>query len=361
MKKKKIAVLCLKGLPAFGGAARAGESVIERLKDKYNFTVYALDSHTKIHGDYNGLNQIVFRSFPGKRLNTFLYYAQSVCHALFVGKYDIVHINHTSSGFIAPFLSLKYKIVATARGIIPKNDNKWNKIDKFLFNLSAFLFFRFSNQIITVSKPHINIFSKLTSKKIYYIPNGVNIDEHPYADSNKDDYLLFAASRIIFLKGLHVFLESLNKLKYESQVVIIGNLDHTPNYKKHLLKISRDRNLIFTGLIKGKNQLFLYIRKAKLFVFPSFNEGMSNMLLEVASLKTPIICSDIQENVAVFSDNEVLFFKTGDSIDLACKIKWALAHPVEMKGKADRAYEKLIRYYNWTDIAKKYEKIYESF
>jgi len=44
------------------------------------------------------------------------------------------------------------------------------------------------------------------------------------------------------------------------------------------------------------------------------------MLLETAWTKTPIICSDIPQNSSVFSDDEVLFFKDGDSIDLAKKI-----------------------------------------
>ena len=46
MKKKKIAVIGLKGLPAFGGAATVGENIIEQLKDKYEFTVYSTSSHT---------------------------------------------------------------------------------------------------------------------------------------------------------------------------------------------------------------------------------------------------------------------------------------------------------------------------
>ena len=44
--KIKIAVIGLKGLPAFGGAAAVGENLIEQLKDKYEFFVYATSSHT---------------------------------------------------------------------------------------------------------------------------------------------------------------------------------------------------------------------------------------------------------------------------------------------------------------------------
>ena len=46
MKKKKIAVIGLKGLPAFGGTANGGENIIEQLSDKYYFTVYSILSHS---------------------------------------------------------------------------------------------------------------------------------------------------------------------------------------------------------------------------------------------------------------------------------------------------------------------------
>ena len=41
MGKPKIAVIGLKGLPAFGGAATVGENIINQLKDNYQFFVYS--------------------------------------------------------------------------------------------------------------------------------------------------------------------------------------------------------------------------------------------------------------------------------------------------------------------------------
>jgi len=360
-KKKKIAVFGVKGFPAFGGAARANENIVNHLGSKYDYTIYAIDTHTNKNGKYNGYYQKVFKGYNGKRFNTLIYYVKSVCHALFWGKYDIVQINHTSSGFIAPLLRIRYKVVGTARGIIPEDDNKWNGFDKYLFDVSAYLFFRFSNRAISVSKPHIDAFKKYTNKEVFYIPNGIDVDPKAQtSNASRGDYILFAAGRVISLKGAHILLQALNNIKYLGETIIIGDLNHTPAYKTHLINLSENLNIEYTGLIKEKELLFSKIRMAKLFVFPSFNEGMSNMLLEVGSLKTPLICSDIPENRAVFDDSEVLFFKTGDSIDLAEKIDWANSNYSEMQIKAERAYDKLKSDYSWNDIAKKYSEIYES-
>ena len=102
-----------------------------------------------------------------------------------------------------------------------------------------------------------------------------------------------------------------------------------------------------------------YLKKAKLFIFPSIIEAMSNMLLEAVSVKTPIICSDILENKAVFDKNEILFFSSEDSDDLTEKIKWALQNPVNMKLRAEKAYKRLVKNYNWSDIASQYDDLYQ--
>lgn len=362
--KKRIAVFGAKGFPAFGGAAGANENIVNILKEHYEYTIYSVSTHTHLGtGPYNGYSQIVFKGTKGKRLNTFLYYVKSLFHALFIGDYDLVQVNHIASGFIVPFLRLKYRVVGTARGIIYKNDNKWNSIDKIALDLSAHFFFKFSNVVTTVSEPHIELFRKYTSKKVIYIPNGIKIQEEPKGKKEcipNESYLLFAANRIISLKGCHVLIDALHKLNYKQKVIVIGDTTHTPKYINELRMSSAGLNIEFRGLIKDKGLLFDYIRSAELFVFPSFTEGMSNMLLEVASLETPLICSDIPENVAVFNDTEVEFFKTGDSEDLASKINLFLSNRSLFKEKAHKALIKLNVKYRWEIVAAAYKKIYDS-
>jgi len=87
---------------------------------------------------------------------------------------------------------------------------------------------------------------------------------------------------------------------------------------------------------------------------------MSMMLLEVASMKPPLICSDIQENLAVFNDQEVLFFKTDDPDNLAEKIDWSLGHPEFMEQLALKAYDRVKKAYQWSKIADEYDRLYKN-
>lgn len=357
-RKPKIAVIGLKGLPAFGGAARSNSQLLSRLKNEFDITIYTINTHHLSNYDLNGLRVINIKGFRLKRFNTFHYYLTSAFHCLFKGSYDIVQLNHLYSGYIVPLLKLRYKVILTAHGIVPKDDNKWNFIDKIFFKLFENIALKFADLIISVSKPHIDYFRMKTAKPIIYIPNGAETLQSTIENENKKNYLLFAAARIISLKGCHTFLEALNLINYKEKIIIVGDIEQVENYKIKIKKLTSSLDVEFTGLIKDKSKLYKYVQGSKYFIFPSFNEGLSNMLLEVASLKTPIIASDIIENKSVFDDNEVLYFKTGDAKDLSEKISWALANDCQMKERSEKAYNKVITEYNWDNISKQYSILY---
>ena len=357
--KKKIAVIGVKGLPGFGGGARSTESLLNEIKNDYAITVYSIDSHTTLSGDYNGIQQITFKSLPFKRLNTIVYYFKSLVHCLFVGRYDLVHVQHIYAGFIIPLLRLRYPVINTVRGIIPRDDNKWNHIDKIFFRFFEFLALKFSTVTVSVCQPHIAYLQKIVKRPVYYIPNGVYVYQALIEQKKEEDYLCFSAGRIIGLKGCHLLLLALHQIDYKGKLKIIGSIDHVNAYGAAIKEMAAGLDVEFLGLIKEKEVLFKIVANAKLFIFPSLNEGMSNMLLEAASLKTPIISSDIVENKFIFNDSEVLYFNSDDVDDLSVKINLALADPKMMEEKRDLAYEKITLEHDWRNIAITYKKRYE--
>lgn len=360
MNKKKIAVIGLKGLPAFGGAATVGENLIEQLKNDYDFTVLSISSHTHLKtGEYNGLRQVVFKSFLGKGgLNTAYYYFVSMLYVLFY-RFDIVHLHHLTSGFIIPIIKLKRKIVLTVHGIKKDDDPKFNIFLNYLGFISSNVAIKYSDHIISVSLPDAQYLSARCRKTVHYIPNGINRIKQIGKSENLQN-ILFAAGRIYDLKGLHLLIEAANILKTERQIDIVGDINRVPQYKQEIIRSSANINVKLHGLIKDKNKLMSLINDSQIFVFPSLQEAMSMMLLEVASMQTPIIASDIPANTAIFSDNEVLFFKNNDSDDLASKIQYALVNMEEMTERSARAYNKLINSYTWDKISKQYKKVYEN-
>jgi glycosyltransferase involved in cell wall biosynthesis len=361
MKKQKIAVIGLKGLPAFGGAATVGENIIEELKDKYDFTIYATSSHTDKKGYYNGYTQIVFKKFPIKKLNVFYYYIASALHAFFFGKYDLINLHHIDGAFIMFLLRLRYKVVSVSHGR-PHSHKKWGKMFRPYFVINERFFLSLSNIVISVSKDLAEIYVKMTQTKVKYIPNGISLIEPTNSISSlyNKNYILFAAGRIIESKGCHVLLEALQHINYKGKILVIGDLDQVPKYKKTVLTLAENLDVEFLPIIKNKPLLMEYIKKASLFVFPSTYEAMSMMLLEVISVKTPVIASNIVANTNILNSAEILFFETNNVSDLASKVEWALQNPEQMELKTNKAYKKLINEYQWKDIALQYHDVFQS-
>ena len=360
-QKHKIAVIGLKGLPAFGGAATVGENIIEYLKDEYEFTVYATSSHTDLKtGNFKNYRQIVFNKIPLKKLNLFYYFIISALHALLFKNYDLVHIHHRDAAFIIFILKLKYKVIITTHGSFFYTDKSKNY--NWFFKINEKYFVKHADAVTCVSKIEEKLYNKRVGIKVNHIPNGINlIDTSTLPIIKYNNYIFFAAGRIIRSKGLHILLKVLHILNYQEKLIIVGDLFQASRYSNEIDKLSKGLNVVYLGLIKEKSLLYSYLNKSNLFIFPSEIEAMSMMLLEAASLKSPIICSDIQSNKDIFNSNEVLFFNSGNIDDLAEKLNYALTNPNKMFETAQRAFEKVNSNYNWEKIAMNYSKIYNSF
>jgi glycosyltransferase involved in cell wall biosynthesis len=358
--KLSIGIIGLKGLPAFGGAATVGQSLIEVLHEKYNFTVYSVASHTDKNGVQDKYYQKVFSTFPIKSFNIFFYYLKSAIYVLLKAKHDLIHLHHIDGAFIVPILKLKFKVITTAHAR-PQIAEKWPWYAKLFFSINEVIAIKMSDEFSCVSKALTAYYKKRYKRTFYYIPNGISRTINATGESvNYNDYLLFAAGRIIPLKGLHLFLTALNNINYKKKIIVLGNLDQMPDYKEKTLNISKNLDVEFIGLIKNKARVYDYLEQARLFVFPSLSENMSMMLLEAASMKVPIICSDINENKDIFNDSEVLFFKSGDVADLENKLTYAINNTESLQTKTKNAYNKLIDQFLWENIGQQYSELYNS-
>lgn len=356
-KKSSIAFFGLKGIPSQGGTAAVGENIIRQLHEHYNITVYATSTHATKKEPIIGIRQIIIKALPIKKLNVFYYNLMSAFHALIFGRYTLVHTHQIDIAFIIPLLRLRYKVVATHHGKTYEID-KWGKTMKRFFRWSERLMLRKANQVTFVADTERRDIMAEYPGNYLHIPNGIKRPVES-GEPQRKEYIMFAAGRLIPHKGCHVFLNAMKRLNYEGKIVIAGNYDTNPEYRQRLLEYKTDLNIDFKGMITNQAELNKLVREARLFVFPSFYEAMSMMLLEVAAEKTPLVCSDIRENTAIFDSSEALFFKTGDDEDLALKIDEALHHSEAATIRAENAYQKLMATFTWDIIARQYRSVYE--
>jgi glycosyltransferase involved in cell wall biosynthesis len=364
----KIAFIGIKGLPAQYGADRVVEAIVQRLASHHEITVYCSSHEISAGSIYPGVRLIRVPCLRGKYSHMTSVDFLAAVHAVFIGNYDLIHVHNIEASFILPILRLHFKVIATAHGKTHSVE-KWSPPAKILLRLTEFMFAYWANVRTSVSKSHGLEWEQKYHKEVQYIPNGV--DSEPVIDEqaaqrlldelgiNGEGYILFAAGRILPLKGCHLLVEAYQNLKSRNHLVIVGDLTQMPGYVSQLRELAKGNNRIhFVPFVSSKSQLMGLINRATIFVFPSINEAMSMMLLEVASIGTPIICSDIGENSAVMYDHAI-YFKSGDSNDLSKKLEWALNNRDLIQEMGKKARDLVQNKYDWISITAQYEKLYQ--
>ena len=141
------------------------------------------------------------------------------------------------------------------------------------------------------------------------------------------------------------------------KLVIAGDADHETDYSKKLRQMaSEDDRIILTGYITGKplNQVYTH---ARLFVLPSYHEGLPIALLEALSYGLPVLVSDIPANKEVELPAK-RYFRCGDIDDLKEKMEVLLEKKLSEKERQE-IHTQIEKKYNWDKIAQQTIQVYK--
>lgn len=123
---------------------------------------------------------------------------------------------------------------------------------------------------------------------------GVNLEyyqESPYPKEQPVTRMLFVG-RIMKEKGVDEFFEAARRLKEEYKDAIrfdvVGFFEE--EYKTKVKALEDEGIICFHGFVEDPRPLYA---QAHCLIQPSYHEGMSNVLLEAASIGRPLIASDI--------------------------------------------------------------------
>jgi glycosyltransferase involved in cell wall biosynthesis len=219
----------------------------------------------------------------------------------------------------------------------------------------------FPNRVIFDNIYVKEIFEKKFHRKFEFIPYGSEIKG--YEKSMKileklglepGEYFLFVGN-FIPDKGLHYLIPAFEKVKTEKKLVVVGkSIDSSP-YEAELRK-TRDPRIIFPGYIYGDDTVNL-MKNAYAYIQPSDIEGLSPVILSVMGLGTPLICSDIRENLYVVEDTALTFEKS--NIDsLTESINYSIENPLNIRTLAQKACQRVKDNFNWDRITDEHVRIF---
>lgn len=278
-------------------------------------------------------------------------------------KPDIVHIQGIGPSILVPLARLMgFKVVITNHG--PEYDRqKWGKLAKWVLKTGEYIGGRLAHEVIVISSVIEAIVKRRCKRDSTLIYNGVPMPEKSARSDHlaeigvsPDKYML-AVSRFVPEKGLHDLIKAFKKTNCDLNLVIAGDADHETTYSKNLKALAvTDERIILTGYVTGEflNQLYSH---AKLFVLPSYHEGLPIALLEALSYGLPPMVSDIPANIEVGLKDKH-YFRCGCVNDLKEKLTCLISDGITPDEKRD-FLTMVEQQYNWNTIAKQTVKVYE--
>ena len=147
---------------------------------------------------------------------------------------------------------------------------------------------------------------EVSKSKVEFIPNGVDIKKFYPMDKKecrnklnlpKEEKIVLFIGSFIKRKGPLRVEKACRILKMIPKIIFIGSGTQIP----------RDENVIFSGKV-AHDMLPLYLNACDVFVLPTKNEGMPNVILEAMACNTSIVTSDIEVNKLILEkyENKIL-------------------------------------------------------
>ncbi len=364
----KIIVIGTRGFPNVQGGI---ETHCEHLypyvvKEGCNVSVITRKSYidTGIK-EYRGIELVPLWNSKKKSLETIIHTFCAIIKAKKLGC-DIIHFHAIGPALLVPFARLLgLKVVMTNHG--PDYDRqKWGRIPKLMLLLGEYFGSKFSNKVISISKPITENLKHRYNCHSATIPNGVLITEKRGTHNALNDFSLpnkkyiLTVGRFVPEKGFTDLITAFKKSNLGNKgykLVIVGDSDHEDKYSRALKQTAaEEENIVLTGFQKGLalNELFSH---ARLFVLPSYHEGLPIVLLEAMSYGLSCIVSDIPANRNVnLPDNR--HFLPGDISGLSKKLLEFSQKNFSLDEK-NLQIQKVRKNYNWETIAKKTVRVYQ--
>ena len=309
----KIAVLGLRGMPdVMGGIETHCEQLYPRmlkLAPELNITVLARSPYVpKGTISYKGITVRPIFAVKHVYFETIAHTFLGLLYARFSVRADVVHIHAIGPGLLIPLAKLLgLSVVFTHHGEDYRRD-KWNGVAKQALRMGEHMAARFSDRMISVSRPvarSLAVRNPKLADRIRPIPNGASVTSDLPHDREAADAALerigvsrgnyaMTVARLVPEKGIHDLLDAVSDLPGDMKLVVVGGAQLQNSYSDSLLARAGDR-IIFTGELLRSEIMPLY-RNTALFVLASYHEGLPIAALEALALGARVLLSDIEAN-----------------------------------------------------------------
>jgi len=330
--------------------AKRGHSIVAYCR------VYPGDTDIPL-AEFEGVKLIYHKTVKKAGYDTLIHSAKVTFSIIFHNTADVIHLHSGANSMWAIFLRLAGKRVVVSQFAMDWKRDKWPWYAKLFYMISNYITAYLPNKVAFDNVYTKEYFEKKFKRNYNFIPYGSEVKMPPEGLSILEklelvpnEYFLFVG-RFIPDKGLHLLVDAFETLKTDKKLVIVGGSPNPGEYEM-TIKNTKDKRIIFPGYVYGDDTNFL-MKNAYSYIQPSLIEGLSPVILTVMGLGTPLICSDLVENIFITKSNAVHFI-SGNSNSLHEAISYALSNSEVLLRNASAGQKDILERFNWENITDQY-------
>jgi len=222
---------------------------------------------------------------------------------------------------------LKIPVITNITGIGPLADS-----DSMAYRVARTLYrtaLKKTKVVFFQNTDDLDLFRKkrfIKNEQVNIIPgSGVDVDFFsPIEKKNKEEKFVFLfISRLIKDKGILEYIAAAGYIKqhYPNVICQVIGPYYNQNLRDNIISEKQVMHWLDNGIVHylgAAEDVRPFMAEADCIVLPSYREGMSNVLLEAASMRRPAIATNVTGCREIIVDNETGFLcKVKDAEDLA--------------------------------------------
>lgn len=267
-------------------------------------------------------------------------------------KIKYVHVHNINLLLCAYFLNIMFKkqIILSIGGSDIYNLAKKN-LFKILINKVSL--------VLSVSSDLKKKFNKIyPATPCEIMGNGVDLNFYNFKKIKKNK-IISAVGNIRWQKDYLTLVKAFNqfvKKNTEYKLLICGNIYDQEEYHKILKFIKKnsiESKVVFKGFLKP-NQIKKIIYRSKILIISSVSEGLPKILLESISCGTPVISTDVGDNLQIL-ENKKLIVPKKNSKRMYMAMNSLIKSKKIYNEVINNFYKKRINY-NWKKLVEETEK-----
>jgi glycosyltransferase involved in cell wall biosynthesis len=175
-----------------------------------------------------------------------------------------------------------------------------------------------------------------------------------------DKFEIITHGSLLKRYGIQTLIEAVPAIRSEIpnlKVWIVGDGEYGDDLRKLARDTGVDDCVEFTGWVKHED-VAGYIGRCSVGVVPMLYNQLPNKLFEYVAMSLPSVVGDVPSIRRAFSDDEVLYYDTGDAAQLAAGVLRLYRDPKLASAMAARAKDKY-QMYTWDVMREVYVRIHD--